>query len=37
MIDEKMIEEVKKRLIDTYNPLEIYLFGSYVIGTTGPR
>ena len=32
MIDEKMIEEVKKRLIDTYNPLEIYLFGSYAWG-----
>lgn len=32
MIDERMIEEVKKRLIATYNPLEIYLFGSYAWG-----
>lgn len=32
MIDEKMIEEVKRRLIATYDPLEIYLFGSYAWG-----
>ena len=32
MITTKTIEEVKKRLIDTYNPLEIYLFGSYAWG-----
>lgn len=33
MVDIKMIEEVKKRLIKTYNPLEIYIFGSYAWGT----
>lgn len=33
MIDELMIEEVKKRLIKTYNPLEIYIFGSYAWGS----
>lgn len=27
-----MIEEVKKRLIKTYNPTEIYIFGSYAWG-----
>lgn len=32
MIDALTIEEVKKRLIKTYNPLEIYLFGSYAWG-----
>ena len=32
MVNEKMIEEVKKRLITTYNPLEIYIFGSYAWG-----
>ncbi len=32
MIDNKTIEEVKKRLVATYNPLEIYLFGSYAWG-----
>lgn len=33
MIDVKILEEVKSRLIKTYNPLEIYLFGSYAWGT----
>lgn len=32
MISQKIIDEVKNRLIKTYNPLEIYLFGSYVWG-----
>lgn len=32
MIDANKIEEVKKRLIQTYNPLEIYIFGSYAWG-----
>jgi uncharacterized protein len=32
MIDIQTIEEVKKRLVKAYNPLEIYLFGSYVWG-----
>lgn len=32
MIDKKTIEEVKNRLIKTYNPLEIYIFGSYAWG-----
>ncbi len=33
MIDAKMIEEIKKRLIETFNPVEIYIFGSYARGT----
>ncbi len=33
MINAKTIEEIKKRLIETYNPLEMYLFGSYAWGT----
>lgn len=32
MIEDKVIEEVKKRLVKTYNPLEIYIFGSYAWG-----
>ncbi|HOT76659.1 MAG TPA: nucleotidyltransferase domain-containing protein [Candidatus Wallbacteria bacterium] len=32
MISENLIEEVKNRLIETYKPLEIYLFGSYAWG-----
>ncbi len=32
MIDKKTIEEVKERLIKTYNPLAIYVFGSYAWG-----
>lgn len=32
MISEEKIEEVKNRLIDTYHPLEIYIFGSYAWG-----
>ena len=33
MINKKTIEEVTSRLVKTYNPLEIYLFGSYAWGT----
>lgn len=33
MISKEIIDEVKKRLIKTYNPVEIYLFGSYAWGT----
>ena len=33
MISEKILEEVKNRLVTTYNPLAIYLFGSYAWGT----
>lgn len=33
MISKKILEEVKKRLIRTYNPRMIYLFGSYAWGT----
>lgn len=33
MIDQDIIEEVKKRLIKTYNPVSIYVFGSYAWGT----
>jgi len=33
MYDKKeIIEEVKKRLIEVYNPIAIYMFGSYVWG-----
>jgi len=32
MITPEVIEEVKKRLVQVYNPLEIYLFGSYAWG-----
>lgn len=33
MINQEIIEEVKKRLIAVYQPKEIYLFGSYAWGT----
>lgn len=33
MITPEIIEEVKNRLVKVYNPLEIYLFGSYAWGT----
>jgi uncharacterized protein len=33
MISKKILEEVKNRLIKTYNPRIIYLFGSYAWGT----
>lgn len=33
MINKKVIDEVKNRLVKTYNPLAIYLFGSYAWGT----
>ncbi len=29
MISQETIEEVKQKLINLYNPVEIYLFGSY--------
>lgn len=32
-IKQEVIEEVKKRLIDVYDPLAIYLFGSYAWGS----
>jgi predicted nucleotidyltransferase len=32
MINKETIEEVKNRLVKTYNPLAIYLFGSYAWG-----
>lgn len=32
MITQGIIEEVKKRLVATYNPRKIYLFGSYAWG-----
>jgi predicted nucleotidyltransferase len=32
MIKQDVIEEVKNRLIKTYNPIAIYLFGSYAWG-----
>ena len=33
MIKKEIIEEVKKRLIEVYNPIAIYVFGSYAWGT----
>lgn len=33
MITPQIMEEVKKRLISTFNPVEIYVFGSYARGT----
>ena len=32
MITKDVLEEVKNRLVETYNPIAIYLFGSYVWG-----
>jgi predicted nucleotidyltransferase len=32
MISKETIEEVKNRLVATYNPVTIYLFGSYAWG-----
>lgn len=32
MINKETIEEVKNRLVKTYNPVAIYLFGSYAWG-----
>ncbi len=32
MIEKKVIDEVKNRLVNTYNPIAIYLFGSYAWG-----
>lgn len=31
-ISNEVIEEVKKRLVEAYDPLSIYLFGSYAWG-----
>ena len=33
MIDKSIIEEVKKKLIETYDPIAIYIFGSYAWGS----
>ena len=32
MINKEIIEEIKNRLVKTYNPVAIYLFGSYAWG-----
>lgn len=32
MINTEIIEDVKNRLVKTYNPVAIYLFGSYAWG-----
>lgn len=32
MVNKKLLEEVKNRLVETYNPIAIYLFGSYAWG-----
>ena len=33
MVSKEVIEDVKNRLVKTYNPIAIYLFGSYAWGT----
>lgn len=33
MITQETIEEITRRLVGIYDPLEIYLFGSYVWGS----
>ncbi|KKQ11333.1 MAG: Nucleotidyltransferase domain protein [candidate division TM6 bacterium GW2011_GWF2_36_6] len=33
MINKETIEEVKNRLVKTYDPIAIYLFGSYAWGS----
>ncbi len=32
MTNKELIEEIKNRLVKTYNPVAIYLFGSYAWG-----
>jgi len=32
MIEKETIEEVKRRLVEVYNPIAIYIFGSYAWG-----
>ena len=32
MIENKTIDEVVRKLVDVYHPMEIYLFGSYAWG-----
>lgn len=33
-VTEKLIDIIRTKLVETYNPLEIYLFGSYVWGSS---
>lgn len=33
MVNKEILEEVKNRLVKAYDPLAIYLFGSYAWGT----
>lgn len=33
MVNKDILEEVKNRLVKTYNPIAIYLFGSYAWGS----
>ncbi len=33
MINKEIINEIKNRLVETYNPIAIYVFGSYAWGT----
>lgn len=33
MVSKEILEEVKNRLVTTYNPVAIYLFGSYAWGS----
>jgi uncharacterized protein len=33
MVSKEVIEDVKNRLVKAYNPIAIYLFGSYAWGT----
>lgn len=36
MVNKRIIEEAKNRLIKVYDPLAIYLFGSYAWGNPNP-
>jgi predicted nucleotidyltransferase len=33
MVTKEVLDDIKNRLVKAYNPLEIYLFGSYAWGT----
>ncbi len=33
MINKNMIEKIKNKLVNVYDPLKIYIFGSYAWGT----
>ncbi len=37
LINSEILEEIKKRLVEVYNPETIYLFGSHVWGSPGNK